>query len=470
MSASRVLAPQWGFDAVRREFDVPLEFSAAALREAEQAASRPRLPEYDATSLALVTLDPPNSRDLDQAVYLARRDGGYRVSYAIADVAAFVNPGGALDAECWDRGVTVYCPDLRVPLHPEVICEGAGSLLPGQLRPAVLWEIDLNYRGDVVGMAVRRALVRSRAQLDYAAVQSTVDRGAVHHSLALLPEIGALRLGLARERHAIELNLPDQEVIADPAGGWTLVFRAQLPVEVWNAQISLLTGMCAAQLMREAGLGVLRTLPPASDMDVERLRTIAPSLGVDWPAGTPVGDVLARLDPDDSTHAAFLDEAGTLLRGAGYTAFDGEQPEQPLHAAVAAEYAHVTAPLRRLVDRYGSEICLAQYAGEPVPQWVRAALPGLPKAMAAADRRAGSVERAVVESTEAHVLAGRVGAEFDAVVAETGPEHGTVVLTAPAVRAACDTPDLPLGQPVRVRLAEADPVQRRVRFVRVPGP
>ena len=218
---------------------MPQSFSAAALREAEQAAAAPRMPAYDATQLALVTLDPPGSRDLDQAMHLARRDDGYRVSYAIADVAAFVEPGGALDAECWGRGLTVYCPDLRVPLHPEVICEAAGSLLPEQVRPAVLWQIDLDGRGEVVDVAVRRARVRSTAQLDYPNVQSTVDSDVAHPSLALLPEIGRLRLQLARARHAIELNLPDQQVVPDASGGWTLAFRVQLPVEVWNAQISL---------------------------------------------------------------------------------------------------------------------------------------------------------------------------------------------------------------------------------------
>lgn len=468
MATSRVALSRPTFDGVRQEFDVPREFSAAALREAEQAAASPRMPEHDATGLPLVTLDPPGSRDLDQAVHLARRDGGYRVSYAIADVAAFVNPGGVLDAECWERGVTVYCPDLRVPLHPEVICEGAGSLLPGQVRPAALWAIDLDESGAVVHGSVRRATVRSTAQLDYPSVQSTVDTDSAHPSLALLPEIGTLRLVLARQRHAIELNLPDQEVVPDDAGGWTLAFRAQLPVEIWNAQISLLTGMSAARLMLDAGVGVLRTLPPAAEADIARLRALAPSLDIHWPHGMVPGDILEGLTPGVATHAAFLDEAGTLLRGAGYTSFDGEQPEQPLHAAVAAEYAHVTAPLRRLVDRFGSEICLAQSAGAPVPDWVRAGLPGLPAAMAAADRRAGDVERAVVGLTEAHVLAGRIGMDFDAVVVESGPAHGTVVLADPAVRAGCDGPYLPLGRAVRVRLTEADPVERRVRFARVP--
>ena len=241
--------------------------------------------------------------------------------------------------------------------------------------------------------------------------------------------------------------------------------RAQLPVELWNAQISLLTGMSAAQLMLDGGTGILRTLPPAPVDDVRRLRRVAAALGIDWPDTLAPGDLLATLGPDQPRDAAFAEEAAALLRGAGYAAFAGAAPEQPLHAAVAAPYAHVTAPLRRLVDRYGTEICLAQAAGTPVPAWVLDRLEDLPGVMATTDRRAGAVERAVLDLTEAHLLAGREGEEFDAVVADSGPQHGTVVLAELAVRARCDAPDLPLGDRLVVRLTVADPAERAVRFV-----
>lgn len=119
------------FAAIRAKAGVPEEFPAAALAEADRAAAdRPR-PEHDATDLPLVTIDPPGARDVDQAVHLARTDGGYRVSYAIADVGAFVPLGSAIDAEARRRRQTVYCPDGRTPLHPPQLSEGAASLLPG---------------------------------------------------------------------------------------------------------------------------------------------------------------------------------------------------------------------------------------------------------------------------------------------------------------------------------------------------
>lgn len=150
--------------ALRTELGVPASFPSEVLAEAERAAKAPALPSHDATDIPFFTIDPPTSNDLDQAMHLARREnGGYRVRYAIADVAAFVVPGGALDAEAHRRVMTLYFPDENVPLHPPQLSEGAASLLPGQTCPAVLWTIDLDAHGRTQATDVRRALVRSRA-------------------------------------------------------------------------------------------------------------------------------------------------------------------------------------------------------------------------------------------------------------------------------------------------------------------
>lgn len=449
-------------DALRVELEVPGSFSAGALAEAEQAAREPRLPDLDRTDLPMVTIDPPGSMDLDQALHLARTGTGFRVSYAIADVAAFVRPGGALDAEVFARGVTLYAPDTRIPLHPPVLAEDAASLLPDVVRPALLWELDLDDRGVLVGTSVRRALVRSTARLTYAQVQSALDEGSAGEVLQLLREVGLLREQRAAERGAVDLPTPSQEVELDAAGRPCLVWRAMLPVESWNAQISLLTGTAAARLMLDGGIGLLRTLPPADEEAVTALRRSALALDVAWPEGEAYGAFVSGLDPSVPAHAALLSLATRLLRGAGYTAFDGAPPEQPLHSAVAMAYAHCTAPLRRLADRHVGEVCLALSAGEPVPVWARNALPQLPDVMAGATRRAAALERAVVDAAEAVVLAPRVGERFDAVVVESTPKGGLVQLHDPPVRARCEGADLPLGQRIEVELVVADPVRREV--------
>ena len=462
--------PDYDLAGLLREVDAPGGFPADALAEAERAAASPRLPEHDRTDLPLVTIDPPGSRDLDQAVGFARLPRGYRVWYAIADVAAFVDPGSALDAAVLERGVTLYAPHARVPLHPPVLGEDAASLLPGVVRPALLWTLDLDADGALAGTDVRRALVRSGARLDYAEVQGRLDGGTADDQLALLREVGLLRQARARERGAVDLPTPSQEVELGEGGRPCLTYRAPLPAEGWNAQISLLTGTAAARLMLDGGIGLLRTLPAPDPADVERLRRSALALGVAWPAGASYGDVVSALDPHDPASAALLVLATRLLRGAGYTAFDREAgiapPEDPVHSAVAMPYAHCTAPLRRLADRHVGEVCLALHAGAPVPAWARAALPLLPAVMTGATRRAAALERAVVDLAEAVVLAPCVGEEFDAVVVDTGAASGTVQLRDPAVRGRCDGAALPLGERLRVRLVEADPVRRAVRFTR----
>lgn len=451
-----------GFARIRRELDLPEAFSQEVLAEAEESSRAPRLPAYDVTDLPFFTIDPPGSTDLDQAMHLERNGKGYRVRYAIADVAAFVTPGGAVDVEAHRRVETMYSPDTRTPLHPPVLSEGAASLLPGEVRPAVLWTIDLDAEGEDRAVEVRRALVRSHERLDYAGVQAEVDAGRATDGLRLLQEIGTLRERIEAERGGVSLPIPEQE-IEDTDGGFRLAYRVARPVESWNEQISLLTGMAAADLMLHGEVGILRTLPEAPADAIRVLQRSARGLGIDWPDDVSYAEVIAGLDPADSRHAAFLDEATSLLRGAGYTAFDEGLPELATHAAVAAPYAHATAPLRRLVDRYVSEVCLALCAGEEVPAWVRTALAALPAEMAEGDRRAAELERECVALMEAVVLRDRIGQTFEAVVVDVRNGGGTVQLGSPAVRAPF-VGELALGEPVRVRLAEADVTRRTVRF------
>ncbi|MEP7021350.1 MAG: RNB domain-containing ribonuclease [Pseudonocardiales bacterium] len=472
MVSHRVAGAPLDFDALRSELEVPGDFTSAVLAEAADAAAATVPSTWidpsadDATDIPFVTIDPAGSRDLDQAVHIAPDNDGYLVSYAIADVASFVRPDSALDAETQRRGETLYFPDVRVPLHPPSLSEGAASLLPDQVRPAVLWQIHLDAAGEVGSVDVRRARVRSRAQLDYAGVQQSMTDGSVPDSIALLERVGTLRLALGRGRHAINLDLPEQQVTRDAQGVSTLAVRPQLPVESYNAEISVLTGMCAARLMLDAGYGVLRTVPPPSHGAVAVLRRAARALGVAWPDGAAAGDVLATVDRSNGKQVAFMEHAAALLRGAGYTVFDGAPPAQPLHAGIGAPYAHVTAPLRRLVDRYASEICLAAHQKRVVPDWVRERVPTLPASMEEADRRAHEVDRAVIDMTEAWLLRDRVGQTFGAMVIDADERAGTVVLDEPPVRARCDGAALPVGDRINVRLVTADVATRSVRFER----
>ena len=529
-------------DALRAHYEVPTAFPPEALAEAEAAAGAwaqdgpVRLladGARDARDLELVTIDPPGSMDFDQAVLLERLPArphqagtaagnvgdipepaaAYRVRYAIASLATFVTPGGALDAELRRRCETIYAPDAATPLHPEVLSHGAASLLQDAERPACLWTIDLDERGEVVSTRVERALVRSRARLSYAQVQAAIDgEGALPRQAPadlpeLLAEIGRLRLEREAARGGISMTTPEQVVEvseaaqaaetaqaaepASPAGdadstegpgpaGYRLAYRVPAPAEQYNAQISLLTGMCAARIMVECGVGILRTLPPARPEDYARLRRVAAALGIDWPAAQSYPELVRGLDHAIPAHAAFLEQAMSLFRGSGYLAFgvggvgvpaddEASDVEEAVHSAIAARYAHVTAPLRRLVDRYGEEVCIAACAQAPVPEWVLQALPDLPGVMEQTGRRARAIGRGALTALEALVLRGHEGEVFDGVITSERDGRGELVLAEPAVvteiRAGKKALDggLPVGERVRVSLLSADPASG-IRF------
>jgi len=458
-----------GIAAIQQELHVQPEFPAPVQAAAEQDAHAPRMPDLDLTHLELVTIDPAGAMDLDQAMHLERDGDGYVVHYAIADVAAFVAPGDPVDVESHERGESLYGANSKVPLHPQVLSEGAASLLPGEDRPAFVWTIALDADGDVTGAKVERARVRSREKLDYVGVQRQIGQAQAGSTLALLETVGKLRMAKEAERGGVSLPMPAQEVdLADDR--YRLEFREMLPVESWNAQLSLLTGFAAARLMMDGKVGILRTLPPAPEHEVRALRRTARALGIDWPNTMAHPEFIRSLDPSRPADAAMVVACTRLLRGAGYVTFRGQVPDDPQHAALASPYAHVTAPLRRLVDRYGLEICAALCAGTEVPAWVLDGMDALPDVMRDSGRRSHAYENAVLNLVEALTLRTRVGERFEGVVLEV--EHddertGNVMVREPAVEApVVSTSPLPVGEDVTVTLAEADPATRTVRFTR----
>jgi exoribonuclease R len=459
-----------GFRRIRERLDVPEGFPAAVEVSAAEAVSAGSDDgagdRVDRLELDLVTIDPPGSKDLDQAFHAERRTGGYRVHYAIADVAAFVPSESPLAVEAWERGVTLYSPGHRAPLHPDLIGEGAASLLPAQDRPAVLWTIDIEDDGSMSDVTIERSLVRSRAQLTYREVQDLVDTGGADRSLALLRPIGEARRARLRVQGGISLHLPDQEVVEDD-GGYRLVYDAPLPVEQWNEQVSLLAGMAAAAVMLDAGFGLLRTLPRPDAGTVRRLGHSARALGVPWSdEATEYAAILEDLDPADPAHAALITASARLFRGASYEPFLGSPPADPAHHAIGGPYAHVTAPLRRLVDRYTNEIVLAASGGRPLPAWVEAGFDDLPGTMARARQHQGRLDRASIDYMEAMVLRGRDGDVFDAVVTAVDDDgEATVQVADPAVIARVDGLDRRAGASVRLRLAAVDDDAGTVRFV-----
>lgn len=468
-----VHASELTFDDLRREFELPDAFPADVEAAAASAVDRFADARRDARSIPFVTIDPPGSKDLDQAVHVVERaGGGWTLHYAIADVGAFVELGSPIDLEARRRGQTVYVPDGSVPLHPRVLSEDRASLVEGEDRPCVLFTIECGPDGVIAQGGLERALIRSTARLDYPTVQGWADRGEpLPEALTGLAGFGRARQALALRRGAIELELPAQEIGKAPDGSWEVRLEARTEADGWNAECSLAAGHVAATIMLRGKAGVLRTLRAATEETEREFRQAAAALGVPWPEGMAPGELLASLPRDDVRTLALNTAATRLLRGADYLVVDGEEPSEDdsIHAGVGQVYAHATAPLRRLVDRFALESCLAIEAGEAPADELRAAYPEVRDRMNDSNRVASSVERAALDMGEAVALEGRVGEEFEVAITRAASGEAPkrrpaeAFLADPAVFAPCDG-DPEAGRVVRARLETADPATREVRF------
>ena len=450
------------FARIREQFDVHPDFPEP-VEEAAQAAAGRRVESdgrADLRELAFFTVDPPGSMDLDQAMLLERAaGGGYRVRYAIADVAQFVDRGGPLEAEAWVRGVTVYTPDVRCPLYPRSLGEGAASLLPGEDRPAIVFTVELDDAGREISASVGRALVRSTDRLDYAHLGGERE--------TILREIAERRIALARARGAVVLNAPEQQVVPDAGApcGYRLEWESRLHSEDWNAEISLLAGTVAAAVMLRHRVGLLRVMGGADAYRVGVLRHAAAALGVRWADETGFEEFARDLRPTDPPHAALLEQARGVMGRAGYVAFSGDVPEAHVHAGLATPYAHTTAPLRRLADRYVLDLLVQLESGATPDADAVDALRRLPDEMAEAESRAGQVERAIVDDLEARLLEHRVGERFDAVVVDHDARGARLQIAEPPIRARLHSDRrIDPGTTLAVRLVGADPLGRSLRF------
>ncbi|MEW5684786.1 MAG: RNB domain-containing ribonuclease [Pseudomonadota bacterium] len=453
VDADGALTP--GIRAIRSRFQVPGAFPPTTLAEAAQAAARGFAGHADRTALPFVTLDPAGATDLDQAFAIEASGADLLLHYAIADVDAVVPAGGAIEAEAWRRGVTQYLPDGKAPLYPPVLSGGAASLRPDGPRPSVVFTIRVRPDGAAPLDGVARAMIRSRAQLAYETVRPE----------DLPPDFAALakRLRAAEaERGATRLDPPEQEVTRRADGAYALGFRVRRQAEDDNALLSLATNLAVAETLRAHGVGLFRVMAPPDARAEARLRQTARAVGLSWPDMEPLAQFQRTLDPADPRHATFMLAVRRAGAPAGYQAYDPAQT--PWHAAVGAPYAHATAPLRRLADRYVIAATLALANGQRPPETALEAFTRLPPVMARAERLAGELERAVIDLAEAVMLRGREGETFPARVTEVDERGARIQLCDLPVAARASVPGAAAGDHLQVRLEKADPDAPPVRF------
>jgi len=448
-----------GLAEIRRQFQVPDNFPQPVLDAAAEAARRVPSQHTSRTGWDFVTLDPASSTDLDQAFRIERSGEDLLLHYAIADVDWFVQDGDAIDTEAWLRGATLYLPDGKAGLYPPVISEGAASLLPSGDRPAVILTIRVGADGEARFEGAERALIRSRAKLAYDQVRPE-DLPAGFTELAERMAIAEARRGAAR------VDPPEQEVHAVD-GGYALVFRPVLESEVRNAAMSLAANLAVAAALLERRTGLFRVMAEPDARAVRRLRHTADAFGLDWPGMETLSQFERGLDPREPKQAAMMLAIRRAGRGAAYQAY--RESETPWHSAVAAPYAHATAPLRRLADRYVLRALLAIANGEKPPATATEAIATLPEVMARANARGAQIEHAVVDLAEAVMLQGREGETYFAVVTDVDERGARMQLCALPIVARVSAQKVGPGDQIQVRLVEADPGRRSVRFERVSG-
>jgi ribonuclease R len=360
--------------AIATDCGLTAEFPDAVMDEVRQRARDVRMDDaalLDLASLPFVTIDGPTSKDLDQAVHVAREGSGFVVRYALAAAADFVTPGSALFEEALRRGASFYLPGFSVPMLPRELSEGIVSINEGVLRRSLVFVVQLDAHGEVIRTDVVRARVRSRRKLAFGHVQALYDGapselrgGELEESLLLLREVGKLRVAAAAARDVVRYHRREVLVAIDHDGlGVSVVETVRDEVELYNEQISLLVNSEGGRLLREhpspAIQPVYRVHPGPDEARLGALRHMIdavvdahglPDVPFRFRQGESLAAYVASL-PQEGAHARV---GRALERQSLLVSLRSSYASEPgPHFGVGAEpYARFSAPMREVVGIY----------------------------------------------------------------------------------------------------------------------
>ncbi len=412
---------------------IPYVFSPAALAEADGARpARLAPPREDWRDLPLVTIDPPDARDHDDAVHAApdsdpANPGGYVLTVAIADVAAYVRPGSALDREALERGNSVYFPDRVVPMLPERISNDLCSLRPLEDRPALAARMILGADGRKRSHTFHRVMMCSAARLAYEQAQRAID-GAPDEATAPLVESVLKPLYAAhavikieRERRdPLDLDLPERKLALDQQGRlvdvrWPERLEAHRLIE----EFMILANVAAAETLEAEHSPLLyRAHDAPSAEKLNDLVEFLASIGVKLAKGERVrpshfNGVLSRVR--GQAVEALVNEV--VLRAQAQAEYSHENYGH--FGLNLRRYAHFTSPIRRYADLIVHRALIgALKLGEGGLGDARGGeLAQIAEHISAAERRAMAAERETVDRLVAAHLADRIGAVFPARIA-----------------------------------------------------
>ena len=391
--------------------DIPTEFPADAIHDAEMAQAVPLGDRTDLRATPLITIDGEDARDFDDAVFAEPDGAGFRLIVAIADVAHYVPPGAPLDRSARTRGNSVYFPDRVVPMLPEALSNGWCSLRPNEERGCLFVEMRIGADGRKTGHRFGRGLMRSSARMTYEGVEQERDR---------FPHLYNAYRALLAERNrrgTLDLDLPERKVVLSDAGQVLSVApRERLDSHRLIEEFMVLANVAAAEeLERLHQRCMYRVHAPPTEEKLANLRTFLSALGISLPPGD-------RVHPRDLDHVLKM-VAGTpeapmindvMLRSQSQAAYS---PDNIGHFGLAlTRYAHFTSPIRRYADLLVHRALIAglKLGTDGLSPEEAAAFPETAEHITGTERRAQLAERDAIDRYLAAYMAEKVGERFAA--------------------------------------------------------
>lgn len=407
---------------------LPHVFSRAALAEAEATRAAGLSGREDWRKLPLVTIDPADAKDHDDAVHAApdpdgNNPGGHIVTVAIADVAYYVRPGTALEREALERGNSVYFPDRVVPMLPERISTDLGSLKPAVDRPAMAVRMVIGADGRKRSHSFHRVMMRSAARLAYPQVQDAMDGRPDGETAALVGPVltplyaayEAIKRARA-ERAPLDLDLPERKLLLKPDGA---LDRVMIPPRLDSHRLieefMILANVAAAETLERARVPLIYRVHDAPGLEkLTALREFLATLGIplsksQQPRPADFNRILARVKGSDVE--ALVNEV--VLRTQAQAEYSAENYGH--FGLNLRRYAHFTSPIRRYADLivHRALIRALKLGDGALPEHTDTkSLAEVAARISAAERRAMAAERETVDRLIAHFLSEKIGATF----------------------------------------------------------
>lgn len=409
---------------------LPDDFPESVLAEAELLPPPETDNRTDLTGLPLLTIDPPDARDHDDAVHAEpdtnpRNSGGFIVTVAIADVAHYIRPGTKLDREALLRGNSVYFPDRVVPMLPEKISNDLCSLREGEDRPCLAVRMTFDAHGEKKGHIFLRAMMRSAAKLSYQEAQAAINGNPSGKckplmDTALLPLWAAYaKLSAARDRRGpLELDLPERKVLLDDQGRVDrIAIPERLAAHRLIEEFMIQANVSAAQALEEKRTSVVyRIHEPPSKEKLKALRDFLDSLDLKLPPETGLRPAAFNRILERAKDLPVPDLVNeVILRSQSQAEYN---PVNAGHFGLnLARYAHFTSPIRRYADVLVHRALISAYrlgSGGLPDEKPSLSLAAISKQISEAERRAMAAERETIDRLVAAHLADRIGATFEA--------------------------------------------------------